>query len=165
MRNDRSVTFELTASNINALDGTAVALVTFPDDGVIRVPERLELRREAGTAYTLTKGNYPDKPPVSGDYFDSYTEGFESGNYLQFYEGTVGSSAPRVWFKVDAEGFLDVATNQDRITFPKLALKEFKDNVTSLLVEYRGRGISGGTGSVKGTLFFKEYGVTLPIGR
>lgn len=165
MSNDRSVTFSITAAEVNALDGTAKTLITFLDDGVIRVPERLEIRREAGTAYTITKGDYPLTPAVGGDYPDSYTEGFEGGNVLQIYEGTVNSSSPRVWFKVKVDGFLTATTKQDRVVFPNNALREYKDNVTSLLIEYRGRGIASGTGVVSGTVFFKEYAVTTPIGR
>jgi len=163
--NEVQIVFSIPAASVNALDGTAVTLVTFPDDGNVRVPERLEIRREAGTAYTLTKGTQPLKPAVGGDYFDSYSEGFEGANILQVYEGTVGSSTPRAWFKVKADGLLDVATEQSRVVFPNNALKEFKDGVTSLKIEYRGQGIASGTGSLVGSLHLKEFGIVQPIGK
>jgi len=164
MRNDRSVTFSISAATLNTADTTAVTLATFPDDGVVRVPDRLEIRREAGTAYTITLGAYPKPGLVEGDYPDSYSEGFRGGEFIQIYEGVTGSSSPRTWFQVKADGFLDSATEQDRIAFPQLASREFKKNVTSLILEIN-RSISGGTGSLVGTLFWKDYGVTVPIGR
>jgi hypothetical protein len=163
--NARSVTFSLTAANVNALDGTAITIATFPDDGVIRVPTRLEIRRNSGTAYTVTPGDYPRLRLQEGDVEDSYASGFSGGNFIRVYEGTVGSSSPRTWFQLKAEGFIDVATAQNRIAFPHNASREFKDNVTSLLIEYQGQAIASGTGTVEGTVFFDEYGVTLPMGR
>jgi hypothetical protein len=164
MRNDRSVTFEITATNMNLADSTDQTLVTFPDDGVIRVPDRIELKREAGTAYTIDIGAYPKSRLVDGDAPDSYEEGFGGGMFLKVYEGVVGAGGGRTWFLVDTEGFLDVATEQNRIAFPKLSAKSWNENVTSLKLRLSG-SVSGGTGSLKGTVFFKEYGITGPMGR
>jgi len=161
--NDRSVTFEITAANLNLADTVNQTLATFPEDGVVRVPERIELRREAGTAYTIDIGSYPKPKLVDGDTADSYEEGFGGGMFIHVYADVIGGGGARTWFLVDSEGFLDSASEKSQIMFPKLSAKSWKDNVTSLKLRLNG-SVSGGTGSLKGTVFFKEYGITTPIG-
>jgi len=161
--NDRSVTFEITAANLNLADSTAQTLVTFPNDGVVRVPERIELRKEAGTAYTIVNPDPTNRYLVEGDAPDSYTDGFRGGLTIRVYEGVYGGGGGRTWFQVGIEGFLDESTEQSRIAFPNLNSKEFQPSVISLSLGLSGI-VSSGTGSLKGTVFFKEYGITTPIG-
>jgi hypothetical protein len=164
MRQEHSVTFEITATNMNLADSTDQTLVTFPNDGRIRVPERIELRREAGTAYTISNPDGVDRKLVEGDVPDSYAEGFSGGLFLRVVEKLRNGGGGRTWFRVGLPGFIDVATEQDRVSFPNRNSRDFKPTVTSLILRLSG-AVSAGTGSVKGTIFFKEYGPTLPIGR
>ena len=52
---EKIVPFELTSAQLLALDTTAVVIVTLQQyTGFVHFPTRIELSRQAGTAYTLT---------------------------------------------------------------------------------------------------------------
>ena len=165
MLNEGTVTFTITAAQLNALDSTKQTLVTFADDGVVRVPKRLELRRNPGTAYTIAAGEYPKKKPGrDGDYYDT-AAGANQGGSSMFVEVTSqNDSFHRMWFEVDTDGFLDATTIQNRVVFPQVESGEYKSGAKAVKLGIR-TTISGGTGTLEGTLFFDEYRLTMPMAR
>lgn len=164
MLNEGTVTFSISATQLNALDSTKQTLVTFADDGVIRVPRRLELRRNAGTAYSITLGNRPKSKARDGDYFDTAAEGHQGGANLFVEVTSQNDSFHRMWFDVDTEGFLDVATEQSRVVLPRTESRVYKDGAKDVKLGIKS-SIASGTGSLEGTLFFDEYRLTMPMAR
>ena len=61
-----------------------------------------------------------------------------------------------VYFKIPLAGFLDVATAQRRISFASRSGGTFNVGATGLYLRM-GCGVSAGTGSLTGTLYYEDY--------
>ena len=154
--------FTLTAAYLNGSDtGDQALTLTWPTNSqVIRVPRRLELTRNAGTAYTLGSASpsfREDKLRQAGNYADF----FSGGKFLVFRddgEGNYGTYGYRAFFYVPMENFLDQASSKSVVVFPYLDGQTFKPGATSYKI-HTTCSISGGTGTLSGVLYFDEYPV------
>ena len=155
------VPFEITATNLNLADTTLQTIQTFPDDGLIRIPTRLELRRDAGTAYALTfqggRRAGQRKTETFQREVDSYTAIFSQGAFLVI-ESKDDDDRSRPHMFIPIEGFLDVATAQTRLVFPLVDNHVFRAGATSFTLRSL-VGLASGTGSLFGRLYFDEYTV------
>jgi hypothetical protein len=177
--------FSLTADEVNALDGTAVTIASFSDDDspLIRVPVRIEISKDAGTAYAVTynlpgQDSYDDllggvdrrkveegpnnNPPFtrrSHDYVGQ-TIAAASGEA----EGRRGAKAyllvrdenSRILFRIPADTLLQTAAFNSVVVFPDFNGAAFRKgrNTFSIISNV---AIASGTGSVAGRIFFEEY--------
>lgn len=161
--NSGSLAFTILAADVNTLDTTPVTIETFrTNTGLIRIPTRLELVKAAGTAYTIENPKeelrYGAKvllPPP----FGSYSDNFDGGSFL-----VIRDNNGIVFFRVPLQGFLDSASEQIRVSFAALPSGTFKPGSTSTdreaftLEAQLTVKTSGGTGSLKGRIYFDEYG-------
>ena len=152
--------FTIAAADVLTLDGTAVEIASFPDnDNVVRVPVRLEIGKEAGTAYDITyNASFPLARPVAdieGDFGSKgfITSGIGGGAYL-----VVRDDYGRPFFHVPADLLLATAAVSQFVAFPNLngvALAPGR-NTFSVIANV---GIATGTGDITGRLYFDEYPV------
>ena len=160
--NSLIVPFTITAANLNLADQADQAIITFTsNDRLVRIPVRLELRKEAGTAYTLAPLGISDEigafrfknsqrpDPLTGSYSDLF-----SGNQYLIVKDNLGQP----FFKVPAVGFLDQATAQNRVAIADVSGYTLKSGASSFSLRV-GVGISGGTGSLSGRLYLEEAAV------
>lgn len=128
------VQFSLTAAEVNVIDTTATfktlkTLLT--NTNIARVPVRLEITKEAGTAYTVG-----------------------AGCRIQIKDNNGA-----VLFDFPAAGFLDQATAEGRVVMGSTAGKAFKDGGATSFVMSATASLASGTGAVKGRLYFDEFQV------
>jgi hypothetical protein len=153
---EASVPFEITATNLNLADYVNQTICTFPASDLVHVPSGLRLFKAAGTAYTLTTNatteenraaeKFPHAPPHA-----SYSDMFGGGKFMYIID-----SIGVVYFKIPLTGFLDVATAQRRISFASRSGGTFNVGATGLYLRM-GCGVSAGTGSLTGTLYYEDY--------
>lgn len=155
------VPFTVSETNLNLSDTADQTIISLSsNDRMIRIPVRLELRKEAGTAYTLsplgmedhTSGRFkkslrPD--PLTGSYSDLF-----SGNQYLIVKDNLGQP----FFQVPAVGFLDQATAQNRVSIADTAGYTLKPGASSFSLRL-GVSISGGTGTLSGRLYLEEVAV------
>ena len=157
------VPFTIDEDDVNTLDTVPVTLVTFGNgDTIVHVPTRLELWREAGTAYEMV-GAFPGYKPLKDT--EAYTpegnsvEPIWSGHKLLIYESNTHlysgrSDRGNVLFRVPLTDFVNGALATSLVVLPESGLALRPGNVTikaeSLV------GLSGGTGDIRGNLYFDE---------
>lgn len=159
---ERVIPFTVSATELAALAVTPKTLFSFPEDGLIRVITRVELKKDAGTAYTLTttdaESNTPDGPArvfPFRDTVDSYTAGFGQGAFLQF-EMRESNGAGRAFLIVPEAGFLDQTTEQTRLAFPVLDNLILRPRLYYLTLAST-TVLASGTGSLNGRVYYEEY--------
>jgi len=153
---DAVATFEIGATALNLADTTSVTLIDFPNDGMIRVPTRLELRRAAGDAYALS-GERRSTRTVQNfqTTVDSYTSLFQGGPYLVVEsKDDLGRDRPHIF--VPLEGLLDNASEQKIIAFPRVDGHVFRSGATRFILRLTST-VASGTGSLFGRLYFDVY--------
>ena len=155
------IPFEITATNLNLADTSLQTIHSFPNDGFIRVPTRLELKRDAGTAYTLSYPGGKKSGQRKVENFqrevDSYTAIFSGGPFLVI-ESKDDDDRSRPHIFIPEEGLLDVATAQTRLVFPLRDNHVFRAGATSFTLRSLA-GLASGTGSLFGRFYFDEYTV------
>lgn len=167
---EHAVKFSVSAANLNLADTTPyVFFDPYVNTRMVRVPTRLELKRNAGTAYTVanvqpsqSQGVGSRDHPIKAD-LDSYTVGFGGGQWV-LIEGvtdlTTGNAVTaryeNTFFAIPIINFLDKTTEKSIVVFPFLDGRIF--NPGDLKFRLRTTcNISGGTGSLDGILYFTEY--------
>ena len=154
--NEIITSFEIGATALNLADTTSVTLIDFPDDGLVRVPTRLELRRAAGDAYVLTGEKRSTRALQNFQTtIDSYSTLFQGGSRLVVEsQDELGRGRSHIF--VPIEGFLDVATEQKLIAFARADGHVFKSGATSFVLRLT-TSIASGTGSLFGRLYFDVF--------
>src|SRR3990172_10772311 len=104
------VPFTVTAANLNLSDTADQTILSLAsNDMIIRAPVRLELRKEAGTAYALA----PIGPEehANSRFKTRLRPDFPSGSYSDMFSGeqylVVSDDLGRSFFFVPMVGFLD----------------------------------------------------------
>lgn len=152
------IPFTITATNLNLADTSPQTIITFADDNLIKIPTRLELSREAGTAYTLTAPAYKNQRVENFQQtIDTYSAMFAGGSYLVI-EAVDDDGRGRPFFFVPALGFLDSASNQRRLSFPVINGDTFRTGATKFRLRLTVNAASG-TGSLLGRLYFDKYSI------
>jgi len=150
--------FTITAANLNLADTTPYNIVTFASNNQIQIPSRLEIAKQAGTAYTLTTPQYVNRRvEFFGQAVDNYAAEFQGGSYA-IVEAVDSAGRGRPFFFIPLIGFLDSASEQRRLVLPLLNGPTFSTG----LVTFRIRStvnVASGTGSLLGRLYYDEYTV------
>jgi len=158
------MTFTVSATNMNLADTVPYTIATIADStsDFVKVPVRLELQKDAGTAYTITdpdNGREGIRGRVLGEkYFDpqNYASQFGGGDFL-IVEGADDKNRAVAYFYVPLDGFLNSAAVQKRLVFANTAGMTFGRPVPTKFRLRVSRNIASGTGSLRGRLFFDEY--------
>lgn len=153
--------FTITATNVNLADSSPYTIHTFrADTNIIRVPVRLELQKDEGTAYTLSNisENTLDKRSIERrqDTVDTLAAGYHGGAFV-VVESCTNRNETRPFFWVPAKGFLDQTQAEKRLALPVLSGAWFRPGQE---VTFRLRvtcTIASGTGSLQGRLYYEEF--------
>jgi len=155
------VPFTIEEDEVNTLDTVPVTLVAFGNgDTIVHVPVRLEMWREAGTAYTITG---PFKTRVHKDT-EAYTPGghtaapiwkrhelivYDTNTHL--YENR--TDRDNVLFRVPAFLLLGSSAHS-MVVLPESGLVLRPGNTTIKMESLV--GLASGEGSIRGNLYFDE---------
>jgi len=158
------MTFTVSATNVNLADTVPYTVATIQNStsDFIKVPVRLELQKDAGTAYSITTPTWPNENPrsrVLGEkYFDpqNYASQFGGGEFL-IVEGADDKNRAVAYFYVPLDGFLNSSAEQKRLSFPNTSGMTFGRPVPTKFRLRLSRNVASGTGSLRGRLFFDEY--------
>jgi hypothetical protein len=183
MANQIVATFTLTADQTNALETTAVTLFEFGDStALIRVPTRIELVKESGTAYAITRtlpgqilslaadgagrgAQAPNRGPSNSVFTApgvrnrSYLNGNSTDEAEAARDGEaflfVRDDYSRVLFSIPA-AFLQSAARTNVVAFPALSGAAFRDGRNSFSI-ISNVALASGVGSLSGRIYFDEY--------
>ena len=153
------IPFEVSAADLNLADTAGYTLYSFSSSNLLKVPIRLELCKDAGTAYTVTAPQYVVRKV---EYFqasvDNYAEQFQGGSFL-IVESRDAQGRSKPLFVTPLTGFLDSASEERRLVFPCCVGDTYRAGATSIVLRTT-VNVASGTGSLKGRLYIDE----LPIG-
>ena len=154
------IPFTITATNLNLADTTEQTIVNFPSDNRIRVPIRLELLKEAGTAYTISEAGGFRVDSVDGNTTDSYTDLFRGGAFVTVIstarENESSQSQGVAFFYVPMVGFLDQTGIERRLALASVRPRVFRTGATKMKLRLTAN-VASGTGSLHGRLYYDEY--------
>ena len=151
------VPFSLTATQVNALGATPITLISFANDRRVRIPTRLELIKESGTAYTITVTGETFLPVAqSGQRVPDSYAGFFAGGAFLVLEAVDENGSGRPYAFVPETGFLSVASEQTRLIVPEIDGQAFRTGAVSFAIR-SSAVLSSGTGGLRGRLYFDEY--------
>lgn len=161
------VPFTLTADQVNSLNSTPVVVASFGGTRMLRVPKYLKLWRNAGAAYTVTpaaQGNapvpsntvvyHPDDAPV--------LDTVRPANQLIIYEASCDVHPERadrgtILFRIPIFDLLVSGTTESHMIVTAEPGLVLRPAARDLKIESLA-SISGGTGSIRGAVFFEETG-------
>ena len=162
--NSGSFSFEISATNLNLADTVDQTIWTFPSsDVLVRIPTLLELKKAAGTAYTLVAPvapaaltvNNADRISFTVPPLASYSDRFAGGRFLYIL-----NNLGVVFFAIPLVGFLDSTAVESRIALPNTGGGVFRPGTGDRTFVIRTSvGVSLGTGSLLGRMHFDEYAV------
>ena len=151
------VPFTIGATDVNTADSSAVTIANISSaSNIVQVPTHIIVSKAAGTAYTLSYQGSPKYALEQLGAPDSYSDGFAAGANLLVSEEIFSSGPTRLLFSIPLEGFLDQTTLQARVAFPLPRVRVWKQGPVSYKLQFS-VGVSGGTGSLSGRIYFDEY--------
>ena len=159
------IPFTVTSAQVLTLDTTSVTLYTFDaNTRVVRVPQRLEITKPAGTAYTLTRGFTNNTENVSttaripldrrGIHDLSYRYTAEGGNAWLVVRDTLG--APAFW--IPADRLLQTTAESGLVVLPLNSGRFYTTLQTSFVLRST-VPIATGTSVLNGRIYFEEYSI------
>ena len=159
------IPFTVTSAQVLTLDTTSVTLYTFDaNTRVVRVPQRLEITKPAGTAYALTRGLPTNsdnaatapRPLVDrrGIHDISYRHTNEGGSAWLVVRDTLG--APAFW--IPADRLLQTTAESGLVVLPMNNGRFYTTLQTSFVLRST-VPIATGTSVLNGRIYFEEYSI------